>query len=135
MDTLIKDIRYGVRTLRRSPGFTAMALLAITLGISANTIVFSTIDATLFHPFAFLHQERLVMVWESNSELGFMRDSVAPGNVKDWREQNHTFDQIVPIDQDYFDLTESDEPERFSGYKVAPNFFGTLGASALYGRT
>jgi predicted permease len=135
METVAKDIRYGFRTLLRTPGFTAVALLAITLGIAANTTTFSAMDATLFHPFAFPNQDRLVMLWESNPELGFRRGSVSPANANDWREQNKTFDQVVVINQRYYDLTDRDEPERFFGYAVSSSFFDALGVRAMYGRT
>jgi putative ABC transport system permease protein len=135
MEGLVKDIRYGVRMLLRTPGFTAVALLAMTLGIGANTTIFSAIDATLFHPFAFPTQDRLVMLWESNPELGIARGWVAPANFIDWREQNQTLEQIVLMNPQYYDLTERDEPERFLGYAVSSSFFDSLGASALHGRT
>jgi putative ABC transport system permease protein len=133
METILKDVRYGCRMLMRSPGFTAVALLAITLGIGANTTTFSALDSTLFHPFSFPNQERLVMLWEVNPQMGFNRGSVAPANVNDWREQNQTFEQVVAISQRYFDLTERDEPERFDGYEVSASFFETLGARAMAG--
>src|SRR6185436_15813628 len=123
METVLKDIRFGVRMLLRSPGFTAVALLALTLGIAANTTTFSAIDATLFHPFAFPNQDRLVMLWESNPELGFRRGSVSPANAIDWREQNKTFERVAVINQRYYDLSDRDEPERFLGYAVSPSFF------------
>jgi hypothetical protein len=66
METALKDVRFGFRMLVKSPGFTAVALLAITLGIAANTTTFSAMDATLFDPFAFPNQDRLVMLWETN---------------------------------------------------------------------
>ncbi len=135
METILKDLGYGVRMLFRNPGFTAVALLAITLGIGANTTTFSAIDATLFHPFAFPNQERLVMLWERGLERGFWRGSVAPANAKDWSEQNQTLEQVVQISNRYFDLTERDEPERFFGYLVSARFFDALGTRALYGRT
>jgi len=135
METILKDVRYGFRMLLRSLGFTAVALLAITLGIAANTTTFSAMDATLFHPFSFPNQNRLVMLWESNKELGFNRGSVAPANVNDWQEQNQTFEQVVVINQRYFDLTERDEPERIFGYRVSSSFFDALGVRARYGRT
>ncbi|HSO74718.1 MAG TPA: ABC transporter permease, partial [Blastocatellia bacterium] len=135
MKGVVQDSRYGFRMLVRSPGFTAVALLAITLGISANTITFSAMDATLFHPFAFPNQERLAMLWESNPELGFRRGSVSPANVNDWREQNQTLDQVVAIAGRDFDLTERDEPERLRGNAVSARFFDALGVSALHGRT
>jgi putative ABC transport system permease protein len=121
--------------LVKSPGFTLVALLAITLGIGANTTTFSAMDATLFHPFAFPNQDRLAMLWESNPELGFHRGSVSPGNVNDWREQNQTLEEVVAIRQRFYDLTENDEPERFLGYAVSAGFFDALGVSALHGRT
>lgn len=135
METVLKDIRFGVRMLLCNPGFTAVALLAITLGIGANTTTFSAIDATLFHPFAFPNQERLTMLWESNAELGFRRGSVSPANVNDWREQNRTLEQVVAIGGRDFDLTERDEPERFRGNAVSARFFDALSVSALHGRT
>src|SRR5215510_16586419 len=108
MNSFLKDVSYGFRLLIRSPGFTAVALLAIALGIGANTTVFSGVDATMFHPFSFPDQERLVMLWESNPELGYVRSSVSPANALDWREQNQTLEQLVPIAFRYYDLTERD---------------------------
>ncbi|HSB12454.1 MAG TPA: ABC transporter permease [Blastocatellia bacterium] len=135
METVLKDLSYGARLLVRSPGVSAVALLAITLGIGANTTMFSATDATLFHPFAFPNLDRLVMIWESSPELRFTRGSVAPANQNDWRQQNQTLEQVIPINQRYFDLTDREEPERFFGYLVGARFFDALGATALYGRT
>ena len=135
METVLKDVRYGFRMLLRSPGFTAVALLAITLGIAANTTTFSAMDATLFRPFSFPNQDRLLMLWEANPQVGFNRGSVGPANVNDWREQNQTFEQVVAIAPRYYDLTQRDEPERFYGYAVSSGFFDVLGARAMYGRT
>ncbi|MEK6301900.1 MAG: ABC transporter permease [Acidobacteriota bacterium] len=135
MGSFVYDLRYGARMLFRNPGFTAVALLAMTLGIGANTTTFSAIDATLFHPFDFPTEDRLVVVWQSDPERGSLRGWVAPGNLNDWREQNQTLEQVVAINPRSFDLTESDEPERFLGYDVSPSFFDTLAVSALYGRT
>jgi len=135
METVRKDVRYGLRMLLRSPGFSVVALLAITLGIAANTTTFSAMDATLFHPFSFPNQDRLLMLWEANPEMGLKRGSVSPANVSDWQAQNQTFEHVVAIHQRYFDLTERDEPERFFGYLVSSSFFDALGVHALYGRT
>ena len=135
METMLQDVRYGIRMLLRGPAFTAVALLAITLGIAANTTTFSAMDATLFNPFSFSNQDRLLMLWESNPALRYSRGSVAPGNFNDWRDQNQTFDEVIAITPRYFDLTDSDQPERFLGYHVSPGFFDALGVRALYGRT
>jgi putative ABC transport system permease protein len=135
METILKDLHYGLRMMLRNPGFTAVALLAITLGIGANTTTFSAIDATLFHPFNFPNQKRLVMLWERGLEQGFRRGSVSPANALDWKEQNQTFEDIAVINYRSFDLTEYEESERFFGYFVSASFFDILGARALYGRT
>src|SRR5215813_11444860 len=132
---ILQDLRYGARMMLRNPGFTAVALLAITLGIGANTTTFSAIDATLFHPFNFPNQERLVMLWERGLEQNFSRGSVSPANALDWKEQNQTLDDVAVINYRYFDLSENDQQERFFGYFVSASFFDILGAQPLYGRT
>jgi putative ABC transport system permease protein len=135
MDALVQDLRYAIRMLAKSPGFTLVAVITIALGIGANTTIFSTINAVVLQPFYFPNQDRLVMLWEHNAEVGIIRGSVAPGNFADWREQTRSFDQMTAISQNYFDLTEGDQPERFAGYRVSANFFDMLGASAALGRT
>src|SRR5262249_6831491 len=86
-------------------------------------------------PFSFPTTGRLAVLWEKNLEAGIYRGSVAPGNFKDWRDQNQTFDDLIAIDQSYFDFMERDAPERFLGYRVSPSFFDILQAKPLYGRT
>src|SRR5215216_3518103 len=135
MDTLLQDLRYGIRMLAKSPGFTLVAVITIALGIGANTTIFSTINAVVLQPFSFPDQGRLVMLWEHNPEVGIIRGSVSPGNFAEWREQARSFDQLAAISQSYFDLTEGDQPERFAGYRVSANFFDMLGATAALGRT
>src|ERR1044072_202712 len=112
MDTIFQDLRYAVRMLRKSPGFTLVAAITLALGIGANTTMFSAMNAVVFQPFSFPNQVRLVMLWERQSEMGYGRGSVAPGNFNDWREQGQTLDLIIAITQSYFDITEGDQPER-----------------------
>src|SRR5215211_5002067 len=135
METLFQDLRYAIRMLRKSPGFTLVAVITIALGIGANTTIFSTINAVVLQPFSFPNQDRLVMLWEHNPQVGIIRGSVAPGNFAEWREQTSSFDQLAAIYQSYFDLAEGDQPERFAGYRVSANFFDMLGATAALGRT
>ncbi len=135
MDTLFQDVRYAIRMLRKSPGFTFVAAITLALGIGANTTIFSAMNAVVFQPFSFQNQDRLVMLWERHFEMGYTRGSVAPGNFNDWREQDQTFDQIVAINQSYFDITEGDQPERYAGYKVSAAFFDLFGVKPLLGRT
>jgi putative ABC transport system permease protein len=135
MKTLLKDIRYSVRSLLKQPGFTAVVVATLAVGIAANTTIFSTVDALLLHPFSFPNQERLLVVWEQNPAVGTVRGSVAPGNFTDWREQNKTCEQLVAIDQLSFDLSDGAHPERFPGYGVTQGFFDALGVKAAQGRT
>ncbi len=135
MSTFWQDLRYGLQVLRKNPGFTAVAVITIALGIGANTTIFSSMNAVVFEPFSFPDQERLVAVMERNLDVGIQRGSIAPGNYHDWSEQSQSFDRLIAISQTYFDITDSDQLERFAGYKVTPGFFETLGASAAHGRT
>jgi putative ABC transport system permease protein len=135
MNTFLQDLRYGVRMLLRQPGFTVVAVLAIALGIGANTTIFSCVNALLLHPFSFANQDRLMAVWERAPEAGIRRSSVAPGNFADWREHNHVFEQMAAYSTRAFNLTEGDQPERVAGARVTPNFFTALGVKAAQGRT
>src|ERR1700730_2296569 len=135
MESLLKDIRYGIRSLLKRPGFTAIAVLTLALGIGANTTMFSTEDALILHPFSFPNQERLLVLWEQNMAVGNVRGAVAPGNFTDWREQNHVCDQVVAIQQTSFDISDGAKPERFSGYGVTQGFVDALGVNAARGRT
>ena len=122
MDSLLRDLKFSVRSLLKYPGFAAVAILTLALGIAANTTIFSTLDALILHPFSFPNQQRLLVLWEQNLAVGNMRGSVAPGNFTDWREQNQTCEQLVAIDQMSFDLADGAHPERFPGYGVTQGF-------------
>lgn len=135
METLLRDIRYGIRSLLKRPGFTAIAVITLALGIGANTTIFSTVDALLLHPFSFPNQDRLVVVWEQNRSLGYVRGSVAPGNFTEWRDQNQVCEQLVAIQQKSFDISDGTHPERSPGYGVTYGFFEALGVKAARGRT
>jgi putative ABC transport system permease protein len=135
MKTLRQDIRYGLRVLWQKPGFTAVAVLTLALGIGANTAVFSLVSAVLVRPLPYREAERLVMVWEDGTAAGFPRDTPSVGNYADWRAQNKVFEDTAAIDQRTYDLTgEGGEPEKIFGLGVTSNFFPLLGAEAARGR-
>src|SRR3954468_7645575 len=94
MDTLLQDLKYAVRTLRRTPAFTLAAVACLALGIGANTAIFSVIDGILLRPLPFKDPGSLVMVWETNRAQGRDRNVVSPANYLDWRAQNSTFSDI-----------------------------------------
>ncbi|HMF57157.1 MAG TPA: ABC transporter permease, partial [Pyrinomonadaceae bacterium] len=133
LENLIRDLRYALRMLRRSPGFTTVAVATLALGIGANTAIFSLVSAVLFRPLNYSEPERLVMVWEA--EPGAPHDTVAVGNYADWREQNQSFTDITALDLRSYNLTGDGEPEKINAYGVTANFFSLLGVSPALGRT
>lgn len=135
MDTLIRDIRYGFRSLLKRPGFTVIALIALALGIGANTAIFSLVNAVLLRPLPFAEPDRLVWIW-GNVRNGSSRASVSPPDFLDYRQQNTTFEEFaasfsMPLP---LNLTGSGEPERLTGAAVTGNYFQALGVQPLLGR-
>jgi hypothetical protein len=94
MQTFLQDIRYGLRGLWKRPGFTAVALITLALGIGANAAIFSVVNAVLLKPLQFRDAERLVIVWEDASFVGFPRNTPAPANYVDWKNQAQSFEDI-----------------------------------------
>src|SRR6476661_6037844 len=95
LEQLFEDIRFGLRLLRKNPGFTAVALLTLALGIGANTYIFSVVDALLFRPIEFPDPGRIVALWERLPANGVDRNELSPANFLDWKTQNHVFDHIA----------------------------------------
>jgi putative ABC transport system permease protein len=95
METIIKDIRYGIRGLLKRPGFTIIALITLALGIGANTAIFSVVNAVLLRPLPFQDPEQLVIVWEDATFAGFPRNTPAPANYVDWKNQNQSFSDMT----------------------------------------
>jgi putative ABC transport system permease protein len=134
MGTLWQDLRFGARMLRRNPGFTLVAVVALALGIGVNTMIFSCVKALLLRPFDFSTGDRLVMVWGRNLAAGIQRSSVSPGSFNEWRARAGSFEELVTYSNTYFNLTEGDQPERVTGARVTPNFFKALGVKPERGR-
>src|SRR3712207_5687400 len=115
MTTLLQDIRYGLRVLAQRPGFTAVAVVTLALGIGANTAIFSLVNAVLVRPLKYRDAGRLVMLWEDGSAAGFARDTPSPANYFDWKSQQQSFDGMAATRQLTFDLTGGGEPEKILG--------------------
>ena len=135
MDSIIKDIRYGLRGLLKRPGFTAIALIALALGIGANTAIFSLVNAVVLKPLPYSDPDRLVWVW-GNIRNGGNRASVAPLDYLDYRNQNKTFEHFaasstLPLPAN---LTGSGEPERLSASVITGNYFDAFGVRPALGR-
>ena len=135
MENLIQDLRYGMRTLLKNPGFTAIGVLTLALGIGANTAMFSFIYAVLLHPVPWKDPGRIVNFWETHSKKGVEREIVSPANFLEWRDQNQIFEQTAAWRFQYFNLTGRDEPERVQGLAVSPSYFPLLGVKPALGRT
>ena len=132
---LMQDVRYGLRMIAKTPGISAIAIIALALGIGANTAIFSVVNAVLLKPLPFKQPEQLVMVWENATHLGFPKDTPSPANFLDWREQNHVFSGMAALTSRSFNLTGVGEPERLDGRRVSANLFDLLGVRPLLGRT
>ena len=134
METLLKDIRYGVRGLLKRPGFTVVAVLTLALGIGANTAIFSVVNAVLLRPLQFRDSDRLVMIWEDAAFLGFPKNTPAPANYVDWKTQSKSFEDVAATAEWTFNLTGDGTPERVAAYGVTANFFPIFGVSPALGR-
>src|SRR5688572_9676397 len=134
MEALFKDIRYGARTLLKSPGFTAVAVLTLALGIGANTAIFSLLHAVLVRPLPFNQPDELVQVYEDASAIGFPRGDVAGGNYHEWRRDQTVFTDMAALGMRSFSLTGDGDPERVLAHSATANIFSLLGVSPVLGR-
>jgi predicted permease len=133
--TFIADVRYGARLLRQSPVFCAIAVLALALGIGANTAIFSTVRALLLRALPFQDPDRLVMIWEDASFASFPKNTPAPGNYHEWKARNTVFVDMAATRGAVASLTADGPPEQVIGRRVTANFFEVLGVTPLIGRT
>ena len=135
MGNLWQDIRYGFRMLLKKPGFTAIAVLTLALGIGANTAIFSVVNAVLLRPLPFAEPDRLVMVYEKRLKLGRTRNPVSAPDFIDWRAQNTVFENMAAYTWWNANLTGGDEPERIMGAVASAGLFPTLGVEPALGRS
>jgi predicted permease len=131
---LWQDLRYAARMLARTPGFTAIAVLALALGIGANTAIFSVVNKILLQPLPFKNPNELVIIWENATHVGFPKNTPSPANFLDWREQATVFSGMAAFAQKDFNLTGVGEPERLDGRRVSANLFDILGVQPKLGR-
>lgn len=134
LSDFLQDLRYAARILWKNPGFTAVAVIALALGIGANTAIFSVVNTVLLRPLPYRDPEQLVMVWEDASRHGYPRDTPAAANFVDWRDQNSVFSGMAAMADGNFNLTGVGDPERLKGRRVSANLFPLLGVDAQLGR-
>src|SRR6187455_2986966 len=134
--TLAQDLRYGLRLLRRTPGFAAAATLTIALGIGATTAMFSVVYGVVLKALPYGEPDRLVNIWTAAPKRGLPRAYVGMANVYDFKARNHVFDDIAALRAvANFNLTGQGEPERLNGSRVSANLFPVLRVTPLLGRT
>jgi putative ABC transport system permease protein len=133
--SLLRDLRYALRTLARNPGFTCVSVVALALGIGANSAIFTVVNSVLLQPLHFQKPQQLIVVRERNLKGGFPQFSVSPGNYRDFRDHNHTFSGMAAFGRQGLNLSGGAEPERLQGARTTPNFFDVLGRSPTLGRS
>ena len=134
MSTLLQDLKFGLRMLAKNPGFTAVAVLTLALGIGANTAIFSVVNAVLLGPLPYRDAGRLVIVWEQNLPRGWTTNIVSTANFHDWRQQNTVFSDMAAVDATSFNLTGAGEPQEIDGERVTANLFALVGVPPMRGR-
>jgi predicted permease len=134
MTTLLQDMRYALRVLRKSPGFTIVAVLSLALGVGANTAIFSIVNAVLLRSLPFSHPDRLVKIVASNREVGARDIGLSVPEFDDLTSRAGVFDQVTAVVGGPTNLTGGERPQRFELLEVSPNYFSMLGTSAHIGR-
>ncbi|MEK6301641.1 MAG: ABC transporter permease [Acidobacteriota bacterium] len=134
METLRHDLAYGVRMLFNNPGFTAIAILSLAIGIGANSAIFSVTNALLLRPLPFRDADRLAILWNRSPGLNIEQDWFSPGQYLDVKTQNSVFEQVAVTIGGSFNLTGQAGPEHVDGARVSSSFFPLLGATSTLGR-
>ena len=135
LTSFLTDLRYGMRTLRRNPGFTGVAVLALALGIGAVSAIFTVANSVLLQPLHFYKSDQLVVINERNLKKGFPEFPLSPGDYLDFRDHNHSFSGISAIETTAFNLSGFAQPERVPAAGVTPEFFQVMGSQPILGRT
>src|SRR5271170_5350816 len=134
MLTILRDLRYSLRTLRRMPGFSIVALLVLALGIGANTAIFSVVNSVVLRRLPYPGADRLALIWETDLKDGIKREGPSAPNFLDWKEQSQSFDEMTLLEVGTGTLTGDGEPEQVIGLRVTTNFLSMLGARTVLGR-
>src|SRR5207245_4916809 len=135
VETCWQDLRFGVRTLRKSPGFTAVAVLTLALGIGANTVIFSAVYAVLLKPLPFKDSDRLVFIEKQNPPRGWTRNPISPAEILAWRNESGVFEDMAAFTQTSCVLTGMGDAEEDPCETVSNSLFALLGVAPLRGRT
>ncbi|MGH9842390.1 MAG: ABC transporter permease, partial [Blastocatellia bacterium] len=133
LEMLWQDLRFGLRMLRKNPGFSLVAILTLALGIGANTAIFSVVNAVLLRPLPYHEPERLAQIWESKRDGG--NNVISPDNFLDWQKQVKSFEGLSVYDVWLPAISTAGETEQIVGISASPNYFSLLGVMPQLGRT
>src|ERR1700719_2164710 len=125
MSGLLRDVRYALRQLRKSPGFTSVAIVTLALGIGANTAIFSLVEGVVLAPLPYFEPDRLVMVWENNPRFPRVWNSYP--NFQDWQRSAQSFQQMAAFRQQGVDLTSPGAPSHLTSSQISAGVFSALG--------
>src|SRR5207245_160368 len=134
MDSTLQDIRYAIRLCLRTPGFTTIAVVALALGIGANTAIFTLVHAVLIERLPYRDPGQIVVLWETNARRPGRPNTVAPANFIRWSERATAFESIAAYAETRINLTEAGDPEELVVQNVTAPFFSVLGVSPMLGR-
>jgi len=134
LEVLLQDLGYGTRMLRKSPGYTSVAILTLALGIGANATIFSAVYASLVKPLPFRDADRLVAIWKKNPPRGWVRNPISPAEFLAWRDQTQAFEDMAAFTETSCVLTGNGEAEEDRCEIVGSNLFSLLGVEPLRGR-
>jgi MacB-like periplasmic core domain len=134
MNPLLQDFRYALRMLRKNLGLTMVVVLSLAIGISANSAIFSVVDALLLRPLPYPQPERLANIWLHSRDIGIFRGWPSPGQYVDIQSENHSFEEMAIAQLRSFTLTRLDQPEQVDGMRTSSTLLHMLGAKALLGR-
>src|SRR6185436_18848878 len=134
MDAILQDLRYAVRTLVKNPGFAALTITCLALGIGVNSTIFSVVDTVAIRPLPFREPDRLVSLATTHQANGIDRGNVSYLDLQDWKARTHAFAEIAAVSGRSLTLSDGDEPERFNGATITANMFPMLGIQPILGR-
>ena len=134
MDTLRKDVSFALRGLARSPGFVAVIVATLGLGIGANVAIFTVVDGMMLEALPYRDPRGVVRIWDTKLSQGWDESSISPLNFRDWQERNRTFEDMAIFQGRSFNLSDESEPERIVGVTTTANVFGIVGVAPSLGR-
>src|SRR6185369_6570180 len=135
METLIKDVRFAVRSFLKRPGFLVIAIATLALGIGATTAMFTVVNSMLLRPLPFPEPQQIVLLFGINPRQGITESNVSVPDIADWQQQTRSFQQIAAFFSGGLFLTVGDDTERVRGTSVSTEFFPLFKTNPIYGRT